>query len=177
MRRLLLSAAMAGVVGLSGCASMNKDECMSANWRDIGLEDGMKGETRMRLGDHRKACAEYRVTPDSKSYYEGYDQGLRGYCTPEKGRSLGEQGMYYHQVCPPDLEPAFLVQFNYGKDLYKSQQDVDNTKREINKKEDSLKKENDANVRKALREEIAALDRALSALQRADATLRANPPK
>jgi hypothetical protein len=150
---------------------------MSANWRDIGLEDGMKGETRMRLSDHRKACAEYRVAPDSKSYYEGYDQGLRGYCTPEKGRSLGEQGMYYHQVCPPDLEPAFLVQFNYGKALYKSKQDIDNTKKDIDKKEDSLKKENDANVRKALRTEIEALDRALSALQRADATLRANPPK
>lgn len=156
---------------------MNKDECLSADWRNVGYEDGLRGDARTRLGDHRKACAEYRVTPDGDAYYRGYDQGIRGYCTPQKGRELGEQGMYYHQVCPPDLEPAFVAQFEYGKALYQSRQDMEATKREIEKKENALKKENDAAERKELRSEIATLDRTLRALERADAALRMNPPK
>ena len=52
------------LTGLSGCATMSGDECMTSDWSAIGYEDGARGYTTDRLASHRKACAKHGVTPD-----------------------------------------------------------------------------------------------------------------
>jgi predicted nucleic acid-binding Zn-ribbon protein len=44
--------------GLSACASMSKNECLNANWKTIGYEDGSLGRAETMIQSHRKACAD-----------------------------------------------------------------------------------------------------------------------
>lgn len=175
--RFTLAALGLGVM-LSGCATMNKDECLTANWHDIGHEDGLNGTSRNRLADHRQACAEYGVTPDSRAYFEGYEQGIRVFCQPSNGLTAGLNGRSYHaQSCPPDMEPAFLVQYNYGRRLHQVRNDISHARSEINNKETALEKEEDSRTRADLRHDIASLDRQVRELESEEAALRANPPQ
>ena len=53
---------------VAGCATLDKDECRSADWYAIGLEDGARGRAIERLGDHRRACAKHNVAPNAERY-------------------------------------------------------------------------------------------------------------
>ena len=101
----------------SACSTMNEDQCRSADWRTVGFEDGSRGSSQSRIGDYRKACAEFGVQPDLNAYREGHDQGVRTYCTRASGFEKGEAGFTYAGVCPEDLEPEFLAGYNAGKSL------------------------------------------------------------
>lgn len=101
----------------SACSTMNEDQCRSADWRTVGFEDGARGSSQSRIGDYRKACAEFGVQPDLNAYREGHDQGVRTYCTRASGFEKGEAGFTYAGVCPEDLEPEFLAGYNAGKSL------------------------------------------------------------
>ena len=111
---------------LASCATLNKEECMNANWRTIGYEDGTKGYPASRIGEHRKACAEYNIRPDLNAYTEGRKKGLRQFCTPTMGYRKGSQGYNYTGVCRGYNEPAFLEAYNYGRQVYKEQQRLNN---------------------------------------------------
>ena len=50
------------LVGASGCATMSKEECLVANWREVGFTDASQGYTQDRVAEHRSACAEAKVT-------------------------------------------------------------------------------------------------------------------
>ena len=49
------------VLVLNGCKTLNKDECQTGDWETIGYEDGLRGELRSRVGQHREACAKHHV--------------------------------------------------------------------------------------------------------------------
>ena len=50
---------------LAGCSTgMGKDECLVADWRTIGYEDGLHGYTADRIGAHRVACAKHQIAPN-----------------------------------------------------------------------------------------------------------------
>lgn len=85
---------------VSGCASLDRSECLNANWYAIGLEDGARGRPLERLGDHRRACAEHRVAPDGERYVVGRNEGLKSFCTYERGFSQGRAGHAYAGSCP-----------------------------------------------------------------------------
>lgn len=105
---------------LAGCATLNKNECMTADWRTIGYEDGAKGMPASRIGKHRKACARHGVAPDFNAYEQGRMEGLREYCTPERGYSLGVAGKKFPSVCPEELKPAMLDIYERGKVVYRA---------------------------------------------------------
>ena len=52
------------LAALGGCASLSKNECLNANWEDIGIRDGANGRPEEYLIQHSKACAKVGVTPD-----------------------------------------------------------------------------------------------------------------
>jgi hypothetical protein len=113
-----LTATALFALGLSGCASMNKDECLAVDWRTVGYEDGAAGRAGERIAEHRKACAKYGVTPDLVAYQAGRSQGLREYCRPQTGYQLGEHGGSYGGVCPADMESEFTAAYESGRELY-----------------------------------------------------------
>ena len=131
--------------GLSGCASMNADECAASDWSAIGYEDGSRGYTADRFGNHRKACAKHGITADFQAYQVGRDQGLEDFCQPGRGFNYGANGGRYSGVCSAELEPAFLEAYHAGhklhtlranvstanSSLYSLESDLENTRNRI----------------------------------------------
>ena len=103
---------------LSSCATLNKDQCVNANWYAIGLEDGARGSPLERLGEHRRACAEHGVAPNPEQYLRGRGEGMKSFCTYERGFSEGRAGHGYASVCPPELAANFGVGYSRGHELY-----------------------------------------------------------
>jgi hypothetical protein len=104
--------------GLSGCATMNADECATSDWSAIGYEDGSRGYTTDYFGNRRKACAKHGVTADFQAYQQGRDQGLEEFCQPGRGFSFGVNGGRYNGVCAADMESEFLDAYNAGHKLH-----------------------------------------------------------
>jgi len=98
----LISAAV------SGCSTLSKGECLSANWKNIGYGDGAQGYLAARISQHRSACAEYNVTPDLNAYTAGRNEGLAQYCTPANGYNTGFAGTSYNGVCSNHNEKEFV---------------------------------------------------------------------
>jgi hypothetical protein len=121
------------ILVLPGCASMDREECMAADWHAIGYEDGAKGHALSYLGNHRKACAEHGVTPDMERYEQGRQAGLREYCTPTNGYKLGKAGNEFNPVCKPPLADEFKQAWSHGIEVF-------NANTELRKNERTLKK-------------------------------------
>jgi len=73
------------IIGMTGCASMSKQECLNANWKTIGYEDGSRGKPETSIQAHRKACAKINITPDLPQYQQGHREGARFYCKKHTG--------------------------------------------------------------------------------------------
>jgi hypothetical protein len=131
---------IAVMLGMSGCASMSEDECVMSDWRTIGYEDGSMGYSADRIGSHRKACAKHGVAPDFEAYQAGRRDGLRQFCQPSRGFSLGTGGGRYNGVCPSDLEPDFVDAFNTGHKLYNLRSQVNAANSQIRSREAELEK-------------------------------------
>ena len=117
---------------LGACAAkMSKDECRTVDWRTVGYEDGVAGQPGDRIGEHRRACAEYGVTPDLNAYLAGRTAGLREYCQPHNGYRAGANGYTYFDTCPADLAEAFEVAYDEGRALYVRERRVTDTERQI----------------------------------------------
>lgn len=99
---------------LSGCASMSKDECLNANWVSVGYNDGSRGIHYERLNKHRQSCGKHEIFPDEDAYMTGWNQGIRSYCTTDRGYQAGRAGRAYSNICPADVEPAFLSGWQQG---------------------------------------------------------------
>jgi hypothetical protein len=99
----------------TSCATLNENQCRTADWQQIGYSDGVKGHDSSRLADHGKSCAEYGITADAARWREGYAQGLGQYCTATNGYTQGRDGARYDDVCPPELDRAFRPAYEDGR--------------------------------------------------------------
>lgn len=102
----------------SGCATMSKNECLNAQWQSVGYEDGAKGYDASRIGEYRKSCAEYNISPDHEAYMQGRLQGLAQWCTPSNGYYQGTRGATYNGVCPEALASDFEFAMSEGRAVY-----------------------------------------------------------
>lgn len=127
-----------GVLALSGCASMSGDECATSDWSAVGYEDGSRGYTSERFGNHRKACAKHGITPDFQAYQRGRTDGLVEFCQPSRGYNLGASGGRYNGVCAVDLEQDFLDAYRVGQRLYTLRSNVNSADSQINSKRREL---------------------------------------
>lgn len=125
---------------LSGCASMNKSECLTADWRTVGFEDGVAGENISNIGEYRKDCAKHGVSPSLEDYQQGHAQGSELFCTTQNGFERGNDGRGYQRSCPEVLEQDFLTGYQDGQELYglrqimrSAQHDIERTVRRINR--------------------------------------------
>ena len=119
----------------TGCATLNESECRNADWRTIGFEDGARGASASRIGEHREACADHGIAPDLAAYRQGRNEGLRQYCRAQNGFRLGERGVAYNGVCPADVEAEFQAAYEAGKRLHDASSRVRYTQSRIRNKE------------------------------------------
>jgi hypothetical protein len=147
----VIGAALAALL-TSGCATMSADECVTADWKAVGYEDGARGYTTEQFSKHRKACADHGVTPSFADYQAGREGGLVEFCQPGRGFDVGARGGRYYGVCSVNLEPDFLDAYNAGRHLYTLQSNVNNASSSISAKESELKR-----VAEDIREKEAVL--------------------
>ncbi|CAN5324597.1 hypothetical protein BH10PSE17_BH10PSE17_00880 [soil metagenome] len=150
-RRAALPLALVAIVMvMSGCASLNKSDCLKGDWVAIGKSDAWAGWPPSRVDAHVEACAKYAVQPDRTLYGQGYRQGLGAYCTFSKGFDVGRfsHDDYYGQ-CPPQAEGAFLAGRDLGSDAYAIDSEItrlDNSIREFEQQyKDKSKSDSDRN--------------------------------
>jgi hypothetical protein len=115
MRRLWVLGLVVTAGALAGCATMSKEACLQGDWAGVGFKDGEAGRAQSRLDDHAKACAKAGVVPDAAPYFAAREQGLKLYCTQDRGFSEGRTGQSYAGVCPPGPERGFLVGYADGQ--------------------------------------------------------------
>ncbi len=126
---------------LGACAAkMSKDECRTVDWRTVGYEDGVAGQPGDRIGEHRRACAEYGVTPDLNAYLAGRTAGLREYCQPHNGYRAGANGYTYFDTCPAELAEAFEIAYDEGRALYVRERRVTDTEEQIEDKRREIRR-------------------------------------
>ena len=136
---LLLALSIGG-----GCATMSESECMTADWREIGRNDGLEGKRQNELARHHEACGRYGITPDQDSYTEGRKLGLAVYCTQDSGYWEGRNGSGYQRVCPGNLEPSFLDGYRAGQAVYNAIETVRSIRWEMESARDRIRSlEND----------------------------------
>ncbi len=116
--KITLATLIAALLSLAGCATMNEDECRSADWYSVGFEDGAHGRPISYVGNHREACAEYGISPQADRYQDGWNEGIRRYCTPRNGYQAGMRGASRSAQCPADLARDFDIAYQYGHRIY-----------------------------------------------------------
>ena len=132
MKYLIIGAVgLAALAALSGCATMSEDQCLAGDWDQQGYTDGYAGYSESRLEDHAKACAKYGVVPNSAAYFSAREDGLRGYCVPERGFAEAVRGNSYAGVCRGPMEGAFLAAFSDGQEVYRAEQAVSEARSRI----------------------------------------------
>jgi Protein of unknown function (DUF2799) len=114
--RVLSLGALAYLI--AGCSGMSEQACVTADWRTVGFEDGTLGRSEAGIGRYRQQCSEHGVAPDLESYRAGHAEGVRIYCKESNGFAVGHSGSTYQGVCPADLEPDFVAEYNAGRRLH-----------------------------------------------------------
>jgi hypothetical protein len=149
-----------------GCAAVSKEDCLVTDWFEIGRLDGMQGTARTALQNRAKACLEHGVNADRRAYYQGHDEGLKYYCTAQKGFELGRKGLAYKSVCPLQLEKDFRLGYQKGQELFQYeskiaslQRRLKKIERKISKKEEELYSDNlSDDQRTKIRSDLKSLD-------------------
>jgi len=131
-----------------GCASLDKDECMLADWRLIGYQDGVAGKSAAAVGEYREDCAKHAVVPDLDAYRAGREEGLQQYCKADNGYRLGNAGRGLAAVCPTALEDDFRDAYNTGRKLYLARSAVNKTHARIDSRKQTLSTLEDSRAQK-----------------------------
>jgi hypothetical protein len=105
------------ILGLmaTACQTLTKEQCLTADWQEVGYEDGLKGLPIDYITSHQEACAKHKVVPLLEDYNLGRDKGLVSYCQPSNGFTQGREGVEYLAVCSSELELEFIPAYNQGR--------------------------------------------------------------
>ena len=133
--RAISAAVIIVAAALTGCSTMNADECRAADWSGLGYADASKGEDSAIAGDRAKACAEHGYHMDMTAYQRGWSEGLRTFCTAVGGQRFGERGGNYKPgYCMPGPESEFLAGYMPAYKSYQYRQRIDSLQRDIDSK-------------------------------------------
>jgi hypothetical protein len=111
-------ATLAVCSAFSGCASLSKNECLNADWQDIGVRDGANGQPEEYLIQHSTACAKVGVVPDRERWLAGREQGLERFCTPQRAYQIGEYGGSFDAgICRNHDQERLFDAYNKGRDV------------------------------------------------------------
>lgn len=56
--------------------------------------------------------------PEINGLLQNYRRGITDYCAKTNGMAAGASGKKYQNVCPKELEPAFMVEYRKGRKKY-----------------------------------------------------------
>lgn len=145
-----LSLSIACLVLLSGCATLNEKECRSANWYQLGIRDGQRGDVADLLEKHREACKKYAVQPEENQYYSGRTEGLKEYCRYNNAFRLGLDGISYKGTCPNEVDLKFRRYNDAALEISRINSQINDVNGKIAKEERELAKADNHKDRREL---------------------------
>ena len=164
--RLLATLALAALAS-SACTTLSVSDCEMLDWHAQGKVDATNGHPRHHYHQHQSQCAGHGISGDPAAYDAGWELGVVDYCTRANGFYEGREGHFYHDICPPELEHAFIDAYQAGKRLHRIDREIMSLERDIDHREDRLAEEDlSGQERKRLRRELRELDRAYRRLTR-----------
>ncbi|MEO0496592.1 MAG: DUF2799 domain-containing protein [Pseudomonadota bacterium] len=101
------------------------------DWSDLGQRDGQAGYPAARIERHAKACAKAGIAVDQPAYLAARSVGIRSFCTPANGLSLGRAGGRYRNSCPAELEPDFLRTYNVARNLHDARNALESARNRV----------------------------------------------
>lgn len=125
-------------ITLTACATLDKGECLSANWHEIGYKDGAKGFKPERYQKHNEACEEHNIRVNTADYHDGWGEGIQQYCTEDNGWQKGLEGKTYHKSCPIHLERTFFNAYQLGRGIYEKEQRLEDINDKLERIADKL---------------------------------------
>lgn len=143
---------------LASCATMEPSECKVAQWRDVGLRDGLAGQPLSHMDARTKDCAKAGVALNVPLYLEGRNAGLPQYCRLDNAARVGLAGQSYHGVCAPGLDAEFRRRFNLGREVYRMRSELRSLDQRRQTLEDRLADARGDEERRRLREDLRDLD-------------------
>lgn len=168
-RLAAVGAAAAGLMALSSCATLNKQQCETVNWSQLGQGDGAAGQPASYVQQHEQACSKHKLPVNSTEWHTGWKVGIRAYCTPANALREGREGRYYANSCPADLASDFQTAYHIGKRLYDASTERMRVQNELDSLLEKLKNAKTPEEQRALRLEI---DLKRSSLYSADSRVR-----
>ncbi len=147
---LAFCAAMVTSLFLSGCATLNKNECQTVDWEQLGLQNGQNGEPQSYIAEHQKACSQYKLPVDTAKWDAGWQKGIRNYCTPANGLAAGQKGRTDASMCPADQMQQFSYYAQIGERVHAAQSELDSARYELDQISNDIKVEKDRDRRNDL---------------------------
>jgi hypothetical protein len=130
LKLLMLAAVMAGAAALASCETMSAEECVSADWGQVGYRDAdSNGEDR--FASRAESCADKGIGADADAYRRGFAEGLRSFCQPYRGFSFARGGGTFNASCPADLDQDFRYAYADGRRIYDLQQEINEARSQI----------------------------------------------
>ena len=145
--RFRFSLALCFAVVLSGCSTMDAQECKDTDWAYLGQLDAMDGkqDINTRAKRHFRTCKDQGVQMDPRAYQQGWMRGLRDFCTPQSGKAYAEAGnKYSYGYCPAQLEGAFLQGYSPAREIIEAKEHASELERRISAKKKELREARDA---------------------------------
>ncbi|MEO1747104.1 MAG: DUF2799 domain-containing protein [Pseudomonadota bacterium] len=122
----------AAVFALSSCATLNEEQCQVTDWRTLGQTDGGQGRPQSFVAEHQSACSRFGISVDSVAWTSGWQEGIRNYCVPSNGLTVGQAGRTNFNACPADQAAGFNEAYNVGRSVYDARAERDRLQRELN---------------------------------------------
>lgn len=130
--RILTIATLLALPLMAACQTLSKEECVAADWRVIGEQDGAQGhDPQTRFGKHVQACEKAGVLPDQTLWNAGFQTGIRRFCTPLSGLAHGQRAGSYNNICPADQATGFDEGYRIGLKEHNKRREIDSINREI----------------------------------------------
>ena len=145
--RVRFSLALCVALVLSGCSTMDAQECKDTDWAYLGQLDAMDGkqDINTRAKRHFRTCKDKGVQMDTRSYQQGWMRGLRDFCTPQSGKVYAEAGnKYQYGYCPAQVEGAFLQGYSPAREIIEAKEHASELERRISAKKKELREARDS---------------------------------
>jgi hypothetical protein len=108
---------------LTACAVMSKQECLSADWRQVGYAVGVNGNIDIsdQFNRREQTCIKHGTSATWKKFQQGHTDGIVQYCQLSNALELGANGdsrAIDNQVCAERDYPGFRQAFDVGYQLH-----------------------------------------------------------
>lgn len=119
MERVKTLALVVMLTQVGACAVMSKQQCMDANWRQVGYEvafDGAVNQTEA-FETREKACAKHGEVANYRQFKQGFADGRVYHCQLDNALTLGVKGRLRtleNHLCPERDYPGFNEAFEVG---------------------------------------------------------------